>query len=160
MRDKNADDVTIALFVNNPLTVAGIDAEDDNEGFEAVALFVSAEEGDTKGLTDEVKESTEFVGAADIDDATVFEDVCDPSSIVEESIDVELAECVTVNVAKDDTEVKLDTDGNAVPEVETEFNAVTVGKFVPLAVSVIVEIRVVNGEEEVRTVDVSKIVTV
>ena len=133
MRDKNADDVTIALFVNNPLTVAGIDTEDENEGFEAVALFVSAEEGDTKGLADEVKESTEFVGTADIDDAIVFEDVSDPSSIVEDRIDVELAEYVIIDVAKDETVFKLETDGNAVPEVETEFNAYTVGRFVPLA---------------------------
>jgi len=96
VRDISADDVKTAEFVNNPLIVADVDAEDDNEGeFEAVALFVSAEEGDTKGLngTDEVKEATtEFVCTADIDDAIVFEDVSDPSSTVEDGIDVELAE--------------------------------------------------------------------
>ncbi len=139
MRDTNVDDVAIALFVNNPLTVAGIDADDDNEGFEAVALFVSTEEGDIKVLTDEVKESTEIVGAADIDDTIVFEDVSDPSSLVEDIIDVELAEYVIIDVAEDETEFKLETDGNAVPEVETVFNPDTVGRFVPLAVSVIVE---------------------
>ncbi len=160
MRDTNVDDVASALFVNNPLTVAGIDADDDNEGFEAVALFVSREEGDIKGLTDEVKESTEIVGAADIDETIVFEDVSDPSSIVEDSIDVELAEFVIIDVTKDEAVFKLDSDGNAVPEVETVFNPDNVGRFVPLAVSVIVEKKVVNGEEEVRTVDVSKIVSV
>ncbi len=125
-------------FVNNPLIVAGIDAEDDNEGFEAVALFVSAEEGGIKGLTDEVKESTEFVGTADIDDSIVFEDVSDPSNIVEDWIDVELAEYATVNVAKEETEVKLlDSDGHAVPEVETVFNPDNVGRFVGTTVEVI-----------------------
>jgi len=142
-KDISADDVTIALF-EIPLIVAGIDTEDDNEGFEAVAAFVTEEEGDTEGLDDEVKESTEFVGAADSDDAIVFEDVCDPGNIVEDSIGVGLAECVIIDVAKDEAVFKLDT----------------VGKFVPLAVSVRVEKREVNGEEEELIVTVSKTVNV
>jgi hypothetical protein len=158
-KDISADDVTIALFVKT-LTVAGIDTEDENEGFEAVAAFVTEEEDDTEGLADEVKESTEGVGAADIDDAIVFEDVCDPISTVEESIDVELTEFVFMAVAIDETEVKLDTDGNAVPEVETVFNPDVVGILVPLVVAEIVEVIEGIDEEETLIVTVSKTVNV
>ncbi len=126
-----------------------------------MAIFVAAEEGDIVGLTNEVKEeSMEFVGAADIDDAIVIEDVCDPGNIVEDSIGVGLVECVIIDVAKDEAVFKLETDGSAVAKDETEFNPDTVGKFVPLAVSVIVEQRVVNGEEEELIVNVPIVVSV
>jgi hypothetical protein len=122
VRDINDDDVTIALFENNPLKVESIDTDGDKEGFEAVAMFVTAEEGDTEGLADEVKESTECVGAADIDNTIVFEDVFVAGNIVKDTIDVELAEFVFNSVAKDETVFKLETDGNAVPDVEAVFN--------------------------------------
>jgi len=158
-KDISADDVTIALFVI-PLTVAGIDTEDDNEGFEAVAAFVTDEEDDTDGLDDEVKESTDGVSAADIDDAIVFEDVCDPISTVEESIGVELTEFVFIAVAIDEAVFKLDTDGSAVPEVEIVFNPDTVGILVPLVVAEIVEVIEGINEEEALIVTVSKTVDV
>jgi hypothetical protein len=94
----SADDVTIALFVI-PLAVASVDAEDDNEGFEAVTILVTDKED---------------VGAADIDDAIVFEDVCVPGNSVEDSNEVELTEFDFIAVPKDEAVFKLDTDGSAV----------------------------------------------
>ncbi len=155
----SADDVTIALFVI-PLAVASVDAEDDNEGFEAVTILVTDEEDDTEGLDDEVKESTEGVGAADSDEAIVFEDVCVPGNSVEDSIDVELTEFVFMAVAIDEIVFKLDTDGSAVPEVEIVFNPDVVGILVPLVVVEMVEVIEGIGEEEVLIVTVSNIVIV
>ena len=160
VRDINDDDVTIALFENNPLIVESIDTDGDKEGFEAVAMFVAAEEGDTEELADEVKESTECVGAADIDDAIVFEDVFVAGNMVKDTIDVELAEFVFNSVAKDETVFKLETDGNAVPDVEAVFKWDTVGWFVPLAVLVTVEVIEGNDEEEALIVTVSNTVNV
>ena len=125
-----------------------------------MAIFVTAEEGDTEGLTNEVKESREFVGAAEFDDEIVFEDVCVPGNIVEESIDVELTEFVFNAVANDETEVNPDTVGYAVPDVETVFNPDADGLFVPLAFAVTVDMLEVLGEGEMLTVSVSIIVDV
>jgi hypothetical protein len=158
-KDISADDVTIALFVI-PLAVTDIDIDEDSEGFETVTILVTDEEDDTEGLDDEVKDSTECVGAADIDEAIVFEDVCVPGNSVEDSIDVELTEFVFIAVAIDETVFKLESDGSAVPEVEIVFNPDVVGILVPLVVAETVEVIEGIGDKEALVVTVSKTVNV
>ena len=155
----SADDVAITLFLT-PLTVANTVIDDDKEGFDAVAILVSAEEGDTEGLTNEVGESREFVGAAEIDGTIVFEEVSVASNIVIDGNDVELTEFVLNAVPNDEKELNPDTVGYTVPEVETVFNPDTDGLFVPLAVEVIVDSSEDVDEEETLIVNVSIMVNV
>ena len=143
VNDKSAEDVTITLLVI-PLTVAGIDIDEDKEGFEAVAIAVISEVDETDGLTREVEDSPEFVGSADIDGLIDVTGVTVPGSIVPERTDDGLPEFDFKAVAKDETVLTPDK----------------VGIVVPLTGAVIVGVREDVGEEETLTVMVLIIVKV
>ena len=143
VNDKSAEDVTTALLVI-PLTVAGIDIDEDKDGFEAVAIAVISEVDETDGLAREVKDSPEFDGSADIEGTIEVVGVDVPGSIVLESIDDELPDFVFNTVAKDETDLSPDK----------------VRILVPLTGTVIVIVREDVGEEETLNVMVLIIVTV